>query len=58
MGLRQILPWQTNNTFFILLPQHLTQCQHSVTDALRAGAQRCTGLHTLQIFTNGSTAFS
>ena len=37
----KILPWQINKTFFILLPQHLTQCQHGVADALRAGAQRC-----------------
>ena len=51
-----IMPWQTNNIFFILLSQHLAQCQNSVADALRARAQRCTVLYPLQILADGSTA--
>ena len=52
----KIFPWQINRIFFILLPQHLTQCQHCAADTLRAGAQRCAGLHAFQILAEGSTA--
>ena len=51
-----IMPWQTNKLFFILLSQHLAQCQNSVADALRARAQRCAVLYPLQILADGSTA--
>ena len=54
--LTDILPWQTNKIFFILLSQHLAQCQNSVADALRARAQRCAVLYPLQILADGSTA--
>ena len=51
-----IMPWQTNKILFILLSQHLAQCQNSVADALRARAQRCAVLYPLQILADGSTA--
>ena len=43
--------------FLFVIPQHLTQGQHRVADAFRAGAQHRIGLDALQVFADGRTAF-